>query len=428
MTYTIENQIVDYSTMMAGYGYTSKLSSTKWIIAHETANNTATIDNEVRYMKTNASNAFVTHFVGGGGRIIQVAPVGKVCWGAGATANSCSYAQIELCRAKDQATFQKDYAAYVWLLRKLADECGIPKTLDTEAKGIKSHAWVSAHYPKETNHTDPYGYLSTMGISKAQFAADIANGIGASAAAAPTNRVAVSYNATILNGGYSIDSKPWGEAGMETWGNTTDLRFRAFYFYEENGSGEYANGQGLGWVDKRALTKERKETNYQATVIGDWYSVDSLPWGEAGFTQLGTTANHVGSVVTVRMETLGGEYAYIVNSEKELGWVDKRALVEGVVSATPAEPEPVAAPEPVVVASILYLPNGKEWVIYPENGPYTAGDIISVEGPKADGGLSLKILGDKGGNIVVVELPNFGVVGLYFDEDKGARIEKQYAS
>lgn len=151
-------------------------------------------------------------------------------------------------------------------------------------------------------------------------------------------RVPVSYNAKIKSAGYSIDSRPWGEAGFECWGNTDNLTEREFYFYEENASGEYANGMGLGWVDKRALEREKQ-----------------------------------------------------------------------------------------VVASILYLPNGNNWIIYPESGPYTAGDVISLEGPKADAGLYLTILGDKGNNVVVVDLPNFGVVGLYYDEDKGASIEKKYA-
>ena len=324
MSYPIEYQVVDYSQMMANYGLSSRLSGIKWIIAHETANNTATIDNEVKYMKSNAANAFVTHFVGGGGRIIQTALVGKVCWGAGRTANSYSYAQVELCRTKDQATFQKDYAAYIWLLRALADECGIPKTLDTESNGIKTHAWVSAHYPKETDHTDPYAYLNSWGVSAAQFAADIANGL--EAAEPVSNRVPVNYEATITRGGYSIDSKPWGEGGFETWAYTDDLLYRTFSFYEETADGAYANGAGLGWVDKKALGKPRKDARYKATVVSGGYSVDSLPWGESGFQQLGATDNHVDKEVTVLMETKNGEYAYIRSAEKELGWVDKKAL------------------------------------------------------------------------------------------------------
>lgn len=38
------------------------------------------------------------------------------------------------------------------------------------------------------------------------------------------------------------------------------------------------------------------------------------------------------------------------------------------------------------------------------------------------------VLGERnGGKILVVELENFGHVGMYYDEDKGASIEKKYA-
>lgn len=180
MGYKIENQVTNYGT---------RNSINNLIIAHETANSNSTIEGEVAYMKRNASSAFVTHFVGGGGRIIQTAPVGKVSWGAGPKANGYAYAQIELCRAKDKATFQKDYATYIWLLRDLASKAGIPKTLDAGSsvydKGIKSHKWVSDKLGG-TDHQDPYGYLASRGISKEQFAKDISGGLG-SASPTPTS-------------------------------------------------------------------------------------------------------------------------------------------------------------------------------------------------------------------------------------------------
>lgn len=145
-------------------------------------------------------------------------------------------------------------------------------------------------------------------------------------------RVWADYNATITKGGYSIDSHPWGEQGMVNWGKTDDLIGRVFHFYEENYSGEYCNGMGLGWVDKRAIEKDK-----------------------------------------------------------------------------------------VVVASLLHLPNGQNWTTYPPEGPYTAGDVISLEGP--NGECVYTILGERnGGKVLIVELENFGVVGLYFDADKKAKI------
>lgn len=183
----IENRITNYGT---------RNSINNLIIAHETANSNSTIEGEVAYMKRNASSAFVTHFVGGGGRIIQTAPVGKVSWGAGPKANGYAYAQVELCRTNDKAKFQKDYAAYVWLLRYLSGNVSIPKTLDTGSsvydKGVKSHKWVSDKLGG-TDHQDPYGYLASWGISKEQFAKDISGGLGSAAPAPSKPALSVSY-------------------------------------------------------------------------------------------------------------------------------------------------------------------------------------------------------------------------------------------
>ena len=52
-----------------------------------------------------------------------------------------------------------------------------PLTLDdggAGTPGVKSHLWVSKNIGG--NHTDPYAYLATIGISKEQFANDLKNG------------------------------------------------------------------------------------------------------------------------------------------------------------------------------------------------------------------------------------------------------------
>ena len=199
-------------------------------------------------------------------------------------------------------------AARDWLTRKIMADLNIPAS-------------------KVKGHNEIYNNSSCPGYTKAQmdeFRTILAQ--PADAVPAISNRVPVNYEATITRGGYSIDSKPWGEGGFETWAYTDDLLYRTFSFYEETADGAYANGAGLGWVDKKALGKSRKDARYKATVSYSGYSVDSLPWGETGFQMLGLTDNHIGKEVTVLMETKNGEYAYIRNAEKELGWVDKKAL------------------------------------------------------------------------------------------------------
>ena len=179
MSYPIEKKLIPISQ--------GQLAKTLFVIAHESGNpnnvGPEALDNEVAYMTNNATNAFTSHWVGGGGRIVQVAQTGKVQWGAGRYANPYSYAQVELARTNNRAQFQKDYKAYIWLLRQLATEAGIPKTLDTgkgyNDPGVKTHRWVSYNLGG-TDHTDPIGYLASWGVSYDQFKKDIANGIGGS--------------------------------------------------------------------------------------------------------------------------------------------------------------------------------------------------------------------------------------------------------
>lgn len=173
MSYTIEKRL------MSGLP-NNLLTDVKYVVAHESGNpnnnGENALENEISFMNRNKSNAFTSHWVGGGGRIIQVAPVGKLQYGCGPNCNPYAYAQVELARTNNKVTFEKDYTAYVCILRKLAKEAGIPIKLDGSGKGIKSHRWITNNLGG-TTHLDPYDYLKSMGISAAQFKKDIENGI-----------------------------------------------------------------------------------------------------------------------------------------------------------------------------------------------------------------------------------------------------------
>ena len=173
MTYTIEKRL------MSGLP-NERLDSVKYVIAHESGNpnncGPNALENEIAYMNRNKAKAFTSHWVGGGGRIVQIAPVNRVQYGCGPKGNPLSYAQVELARTNDKEQFKKDYAAYIWLLRELAKEAGIPVVLDGAGNGIKSHRWITDNL-KGTTHRDPYDYLASMGISEAQFKLDILNGL-----------------------------------------------------------------------------------------------------------------------------------------------------------------------------------------------------------------------------------------------------------
>lgn len=173
MSYTIEKRLMS--------GLPNKaLTAVKYVIAHESGNGNNTgpnaLENEIAYMNRNKAEAFTSHWVGDGGRIVQIAPVGRLQYGCGPKGNPLSYAQVELARTSDKEQFKKDYAAYIWLLRELAKEAGIPVVLDGAGNGIKSHRWITDNL-KGTTHRDPYSYLASMGITEAQFKLDILNGL-----------------------------------------------------------------------------------------------------------------------------------------------------------------------------------------------------------------------------------------------------------
>ncbi|MGE7946461.1 peptidoglycan recognition protein family protein [Lysinibacillus sp. NPDC093688] len=173
MTYVIEQRLM---SGLPNYA----LTAAKYVIAHESGNpnncGPDALEKEIAYMNRNKANAFTSHWVGGGGKIVQVAPVNKVQYGCGPKGNPYCCAQVELARTNDMEQFKKDYAAYIWLLRELAKCAGIPVVLDGVGNGIKSHRWITDNL-KGTTHRDPFSYLQSMGISEEQFKLDILNGM-----------------------------------------------------------------------------------------------------------------------------------------------------------------------------------------------------------------------------------------------------------
>lgn len=147
------------------------------VIAHATAvyapaRNVAAYEKREWY----DAGAYVQYIVGDGGNIYRVGSEGYQAWGAGSWANANAPVQIELAQTYDQAEFRKDYATYVNLLRSSAIKYGIPTTVDDSSwRGVKSHLWVTNNVWGD--HTDPYGYLASHGISKSQFAHDVKYGI-----------------------------------------------------------------------------------------------------------------------------------------------------------------------------------------------------------------------------------------------------------
>lgn len=169
--YTINNEF----NLGANEG-DSRLAYQNYILIHETAT-LAPARNVAANMKNNYNGIrpYTTDVVGDGGIVYRVGEPGYVSWGA-LNANPYAPAQIELQHTYDRNLFEKNYRAYVELIRDYCNQFNIPKTLDTPYpnKGVKSHLWVTNTYGGD--HTDPYGYLSEMGVSKEKLAYDLAHG------------------------------------------------------------------------------------------------------------------------------------------------------------------------------------------------------------------------------------------------------------
>lgn len=193
-----------------------------YIIAHDTANPTATGRNEATYMKRNWMNANTAYIVGDG-IVYQVSEPGYVQYGAGSYANANSPVQIELQATPNPTLFKQNYKVYIELIRDSAKRFGIPLTVDNPVggKGVISHQYVSTNWWGD--HTDPYGYLASQGVSQAQFAHDVANGLNESGANNPsTNPTPVPskpVDPTTAGSGYSVMYQPTANyAHVDQWG------------------------------------------------------------------------------------------------------------------------------------------------------------------------------------------------------------------
>ena len=148
--------------------------------AHSTGNRNSTVQNEADYhWRKDPELGFFSHVVGNG-RIMQVGPVNNGSWDVGGGWNAETYAAVELIESHStKEEFMADYRLYIELLRNLADEAGLPKTLDTDdLAGIKTHEYCTNNQPNNhSDHVDPYPYLAKWGISREQFKHDIENGL-----------------------------------------------------------------------------------------------------------------------------------------------------------------------------------------------------------------------------------------------------------
>ena len=147
--------------------------------AHSTGNPNSKASGEATYMlNKDLSDGFYTHVVGNG-KVYQTAYVGQGAWDVGGGWNNETFAAVELIEShRTYEEFRADYEIYIQLLRDLANQGGIPVTVDTDSlAGIKTHYYCTNNQPDNvSDHVDPYPYLAKWGISKEQFKKDVESG------------------------------------------------------------------------------------------------------------------------------------------------------------------------------------------------------------------------------------------------------------
>ena len=138
------------------------------IHAHSTGNKKSTAQNEADYhMRRPVESGFFSHVVGNG-RVMQVGPVNNGSYDVGGGWNYETYAAVELIESHStKEEFMEDYRLYIELLRNLADEAGLPKTLDSDAlEGIKSHEYCTNNQPNNySDHVDRQAGASVVSNS-----------------------------------------------------------------------------------------------------------------------------------------------------------------------------------------------------------------------------------------------------------------------
>lgn len=184
---TSKDYTIDYTHQLSDDEGSDQQTKNNVIIAHATgvyapAENVAIFEKR----EWDSSESYVQYIVGDGGKVYAVGQEGYVAWSAGEWANENAPVQVELAQTYSDSQFKKDYQTYVNLLRDSAKKWNIPTSLDSsEYRGIKSHVWITNHV--WGNHVDPYGYLSTHGISQTQFAHDLQYGFGSSSSDSSNN-------------------------------------------------------------------------------------------------------------------------------------------------------------------------------------------------------------------------------------------------
>lgn len=140
--------------------------------------------------------------------------------------------------------------------------------------------------------------------------------------------VNVNFNSYFTSKTGKIYSLPLGQAGTKEIGSTGNWLNRKLHVTSQTADGlqSYvtADGVGLGWVRTEDLGQA--VTPYKVILTHGGYNVDDLPWGTAGYKNLGRTSAHMGKELEVIGKNTAGNYLLIAENGSPIGWVDVKAV------------------------------------------------------------------------------------------------------
>lgn len=145
-----------------------------------------------------------------------------------------------------------------------------------------------------------------------------------------------SYEGVIISGNYDVSNLAWGSKGYKRLALSKDYQGVMLQFKGETKDGAYTlaykNGTVIGWIDTRAIQQVKTQnTNRTTYVINRKFSIDTLPWGVPGYKSIGSTSDWTGKEVFIKAYAKNTSYALIYDRDREIGWVDIRALTDTAI-------------------------------------------------------------------------------------------------
>ncbi|WP_034549690.1 GW dipeptide domain-containing protein [Carnobacterium funditum] len=145
----------------------------------------------------------------------------------------------------------------------------------------------------------------------------------------------ISYKAKINRKTDTINTKPYGTSDYKTLSKSGKYYGKKVSISKEavTDRATWSYISGLGWIDKAGLDIEKvtttTNTNYYRKIIRKTDSISTVPWGTEGYKVSAISSDYLNKQVKVVKEakTRRATWSLITLNGKELGWIDKKGLL-----------------------------------------------------------------------------------------------------